>query len=309
MRRAVIDIGTNSVKLLVADVSNGQVDPVREESEQTRLGAGFYSEHRLQPDAITRTAEAVVRFCQIARSWKANSLRVIATSAARDAVNQDTLVARVKSASGLDMEVISGEQEAEWAFLGVCTDPQFAKESLLILDVGGGSTEFIAGNHRHRTFQQSFPIGTVRLLEQVRPSDPPLETDWIGCERYLESVLEKEVRPRLLPALARLDGHPVRLVGTGGTSAILASIEMQLGEFDRAKIEQTLLGSARVWHYQKLLWSMPLQERRLLCGLPPNRADVILFGVAVFAVVMRSFGLEELRISTRGIRFAAVLTS
>jgi len=175
-RRAVIDVGTNSVKLLVADVSGREVQPVWEESKQTRLGRGFYETHRLQPDAIDATGKAVAQFSETAGKHQANSVRVIATSAARDAVNADELSSAIERASGLKMEIVSGEQEADWVFQGVTTDPTLAGpagQMLLLLDVGGGSTELILGLGEQICFRQSFPLGTVRLLEKYPPSDPP----------------------------------------------------------------------------------------------------------------------------------------
>src|SRR5579863_277732 len=118
VRRAVIDVGTNSVKLLVADVEGDDVHPVLEESRQTRLGKNFYDTHRLQPDAVDQTAKAVAEFAQLARDKSSNSIRVFATSAARDAVNSDDLASAIAGASQLRLEIISGEQEAEWAFQG-----------------------------------------------------------------------------------------------------------------------------------------------------------------------------------------------
>jgi len=144
-RRAVIDVGTNSIKLLVADIAGGVVEPVLEMSEQTRLGAGFFETRQLQPQAIAQTARAVASFAAKARELRAVSTRVIATSAARDAVNPGELTSAIESAAALKVEIISGEQEADLAFQGVNTDPELAQHPLLLLDVGGGSTEFILG--------------------------------------------------------------------------------------------------------------------------------------------------------------------
>src|SRR5271165_2009119 len=127
VRRAVIDVGTNSVKLLVADVAGRDVSPVLEESRQSRLGRGFYESHRLQPEAVARTVEAVWEFAEIARDKSAVSVRVIATSAARDAVNAADLTNSIERASGLKTEIITGEREAEWVFQGVATDPELAR--------------------------------------------------------------------------------------------------------------------------------------------------------------------------------------
>src|SRR5215831_10551278 len=151
-RRAVIDVGTNSVKLLVADVQGHDVRPIYEDSKQTRLGQGFYETHELQPEPIANTARAVAKFSALARELHAVSIRVIATSAARDAVNAQALISAIENAAAVKVEIISGDQEAEWAFHGVTTDPGLAKQPLLLLDVGGGSTEFILGKGEHKHF-------------------------------------------------------------------------------------------------------------------------------------------------------------
>ena len=192
-RRAVIDVGTNSIKLLIADVSGHDVRPVHEESRQTRLGKGFYDTHRLQPEAIARTAEAVWEFAQIARERNAGSIRIIATSAARDAQNPGDLTSTIERVSGLKVIIISGEQEAEWAFQGVTTDAELAKPPLLLLDVGGGSAQFILGQGEHKHFVRSFPVGAVRLLEKFPHGDPPKRAEFVACRDWIRDFLKKEV--------------------------------------------------------------------------------------------------------------------
>ena len=168
-RHGVIDIGTNSVKVLVGEVGEGQVTPLLEASEQTRLGEGFYETHLLRTEAIAHTAQALVRFLELASSLEVARPRLIATSAARDARNCQELITSVEKAAQLPLEIISGEQEAEWVFQGVTTDPRLEGRALLILDVGGGSTEMILGEKGHHVLRQSFPMGSVRLLEKLRP--------------------------------------------------------------------------------------------------------------------------------------------
>ncbi len=311
-RRAVIDIGTNSVKLLVAEVAGLVVNPLWEESQQTRLGRGFYETHQLQAEPIASTARAVTKFAATARAWQAVSLRVIATSAARDAVNSQDLLSAIHAAAGLPVEIISGEQEADWAFQGVTTDPELAKHPLLLLDVGGGSTEFILGHGTHQDFRHSFPLGTVRLLEKTPPSDPPTPGELAACRKWLREFLRDQVRPKLEGELRQErqfdpEHRRVQLVGTGGTTAILARIEASMPDYDRARIEATRLKLDRVqWQVQRL-WSLPLAERRDIIGLPKNRADVILSGGAIYEAVMEEFDFAELRVTTRGLRFAAVM--
>ncbi len=203
VRRAVIDVGTNSIKLLVADVSGREVRPIHEESRQTRLGKGFYATHQLQPETVAHTAAVVWEFAQIAREKNAGSIRVVATSAARDAVNPEDLTTAIERAADLKVEIISGEQEAEWVFQGVCTDFELARQHLLLLDVGGGSTEFILGHGAQKHFAQSFPLGTVRLLEKLPHSDPPTSSEFNTCRDWVRNFLRSEVRPKLGPALRR----------------------------------------------------------------------------------------------------------
>jgi exopolyphosphatase/guanosine-5'-triphosphate,3'-diphosphate pyrophosphatase len=306
IRRAVIDVGTNSVKLLVADVCGRDVRPVGEESRQTRLGKGFYETHRLQPDAIARTAEAVAEFEKIARANSAASIRVIATSAARDAVNPTDLTAAIERTSGLKTEIITGAREAEWAFQGAATDTELAEQPLLLLDVGGGSTEFILGHGAKKSFAHSFPLGTVRLMEKFPHSDPPTKSEFNSCRDWLKDFLHGEVRPQLEPALKKEPGE-IKLVGTGGTTSILARMEKKLDRFDREKIERAVLSFEQVVAHRKNLWKLPLAERKEIPGLPKLRADVILTGVLIYEAVMEEFNFKELRVNTRGLRFAAVM--
>ncbi len=306
VRRAVIDVGTNSIKLLVADVRGRDVQPVHEESRQTRLGKGFYESNRLQPEAVARTAEAVWEFAEIARDKSAASIRVIATSAARDAVNPADLTSAIERAAGLKTEIISGAREAEWVFQGVATDAELATQPLLLLDVGGGSTEFILGRGAKKSFARSFPLGTVRLMEQFPHGDPPSRSEFQACRDWLKNFLHGAVRPQLEPAL-KIETGKIRLVGTGGTTSILARIEKKLDRFDREKIERTVLSFDQIVAHRKNLWRLPLAGRKEIVGLPKQRADVILTGVLIYEMVMEEFGFKELRVSTRGLRFAAVM--
>ena len=306
--RAVIDVGTNSVKLLIAEVTSGGVHPVHEESRQTRLGQGFYETHELQPTPIAHTAEAVRVFADTARAKHCHTIRVIATSAARDAVNPTALTSAILQASGLVTEIISGAREADWAFQGVATDTELAKYPLLLLDVGGGSTEFILGHGQKKNFAHSFPLGTVRLMERFPVSDPPTPAEYAACHDWLKHFLNAEVRPQLYPALQlEQKNGAVQLVGTGGTSSILARLETQSDRFDREQIESTVLTFDRLVAHRQNLWFLPLAERKEIKGLPKLRADVILTGALIFEAVMAEFGFTELRVSTRGLRFAAVM--
>jgi exopolyphosphatase/guanosine-5'-triphosphate,3'-diphosphate pyrophosphatase len=309
-RRAVLDVGTNSVKLLVADVA-AEITPVWEESRQTRLGQGFYETHQLSGEAIARTARAAAELLATARSHRAEVIRIVATSAARDAQNAGELTTALEAATGLRLEIISGEQEADWVFDGVTTDPALARQPVLLLDVGGGSTEFILGQGHQKHFRHSFRLGTVRLLETIPHSDPPSRAELAETRQWVETFLRDKVQPLLDPPLERESRNTnptpaITLVGTGGTATILARLELRLETFDRSAIEQVRITLPRLQQHMETLWSLPLARRESIVGLPRKRADVILPGVVIFATVMKILGFGELRISTRGLRFGAV---
>jgi exopolyphosphatase / guanosine-5'-triphosphate,3'-diphosphate pyrophosphatase len=305
-RHAVIDVGTNSVKLLVAEVSPQGVHPLFETGCQTRLGSGSYESRRLSQAAIARTARAIAGFVAESARWHPRAPRVIGTSAARDAANPEELRAAVREICGLEMEILSGEQEADWAFLGVASDPALRRRPLLIVDAGGGSTEFIVGEGVQSHFRRSFRLGTVRLLERLKPADPPTEEDWAHCQRLVEAVFDREICPSVGPALTAFHGRKTQLVGTSGTTSILARIAAGLATFDRDRIEATRLSLLQVRREREHLWRLPLAERRRVPGLPGDRADVILTGVAIYEAVMDKLGFAGLRVSARGLRFAAV---
>jgi len=305
-RRAVIDVGTNSVKLLVADVAGSRITPVLEVSNQTRLGAGFYATRQLQHAAIASTAAAAAGYSARAAKLGASFVRIIGTSAARDALNAAELAAAICQESGLPIEILSGEQEAEWVFRGVASDPNLARLPVLILDVGGGSTEFIVGENSVPRFCRSYPLGTVRLLEQLQPGDPPGLDALRRCRAVLRDFLDQHVVPALEPALLPCAG-PAQLVGTSGTASILARIQAQAEDFNREQIEATVLPAGRLRALLEEQWQLPLAGRRKTRGLPPDRADVILTGMAIYEAIMDRFGFARLRISTRGLRYWALL--
>jgi exopolyphosphatase/guanosine-5'-triphosphate,3'-diphosphate pyrophosphatase len=145
------------------------------------------------------------------------------------------------------------------------------------------------------------------LLERIRPSDPPQENEWVACRDQLRNFLREQVLPQIKEPLLRCAGRSVQLVVTGGTASILAAMHLQLAAFDRGRIEALRLAREDVLHRRKLLWTLPLAERRMLTGLPPNRADVILMGVAILSAIMEEFDFPAMRVSTRGLRFAALM--
>ena len=260
----------------------------------------------MQPEAIARTAEAVAEFAKTARERNSSSVRVVATSAARDAINPNDLISAIERASGLKTEIISGAREAEWAFQGVATDLELTKTPLLLLDVGGGSTNLFWVAAWKNILRTVFRSARCGCMEKFPHSDPPTSGEFTACRDWLKNFLHHEVRPQLEPALKNETGE-IQVVGTGGTTSILARIEKRLDRHDREKIESTILSFEQVVAHRKNLWKLPLAGRKEIPGLPKLRADVILTGVLIYETVMEEFGFKELRVSTRGLRFAAVM--
>ena len=286
MRRAVIDIGTNTVKLLVADVRDGQVFTVAAKDKTTRLGEGVDATRQLKPTAVARTVAAIVDYVADANKLGA-SLTAFTTSAARDAGNQQDFLEAVRRQCGLEVEVLSGQREAEFIFRGVTSDPAWATNQLLVLDIGGGSAEFIQGAAGKIERWQSLPLGAVRITEQFR-------------DRTFAELAE-HLRTTLCAALAGYDLTGRRFIATGGATTTLGRVAT--GKADHADLTFEEV-SGLVAH----LNAMPLAERRQVPGLPPDRADIIVAGGAVLMFAMEALGATILTVSTRNLRYGALLS-
>jgi len=309
-RCAAIDIGTNSIKLLVGGVdADGTVVPVWETSEQTRLGEGLYDSGRLKPEAILRTVTGVGRLMELARSHGARRVAAVATCAAREAVNGVGLQEAVREATGLEVRVLTGDEEAEWTFQGVTSETCLREGLLLVADVGGGSTELVLGQGRTAGFRCSIELGTVRLLERQATADPPREEDWVNCREAIQRTLEEALSPEARCRLLGATGTAARLVGAGGTATILARLERGVESYDRKRLEGTVFSLARLRAIREELWSLPLADRRERRGMPADRADVMLMGAGIYEGILAGLGCGELNISLRGLRFGVLLNS
>lgn len=287
MRRAVIDIGTNTVKLLVADVHHGLILPIVSKDITTRLGEGLQSSRQLTPAAIARTLDAVAGYVADAREHDVAGIRAIATSAVRDAGNRDVFLAAVRDRCGLPVEVVTGDQEAELIFYGVTSDPAFAGGDLLVMDVGGGSVEFICGRAGHIERHQSLPAGAVRLTERFGDDFPALAA-------FLRTTFRAALRDY------RAAGR--QFVATGGANTTL--VRVATGRVDHAELtfEEVFALVAR-------LHALTLAERRQLPGMPADRADIIVAGAAALAFGMEATAAARVVVSARNLRYGALLAA
>jgi exopolyphosphatase/guanosine-5'-triphosphate,3'-diphosphate pyrophosphatase len=287
MRRTVIDIGTNTVKLLVADVSERQAVPIAAKDRTTRLGEGVDDSRRLLPAAMARTVRAIQDFLAEARALGATDCVAVATSAARDAANCDEFLAQVRQTCGLEVELITGDREAELIFRGVSSDPEWSGRRILVVDVGGGSAEFIQGCDGKMELFRSLPLGALRLTEKF------------GEGRFAE--LCEHLRATLRNALAGYQTSGCRLIATGGTMVTLARVEC--GAVDHATISR-----AKLQALVRKLEALPLADRKKVPGLPPERADIIVAGGAVLLVAMEVLKASELTVSIRNLRYGALVS-
>lgn len=293
-RFATIDVGTNTVLLLVAERGpDGAFRAVDERMELTRLGRGVDETKRLAPDAIDETVRAVDAFAAAARDAGAIRLVITATSAARDAANGHEFFDRASRAAGVPVEVISGDAEAQAAYGSARRDFGAAGEPIVVLDIGGGSTELTYGEGGEVSFQRSFDVGAVRLTERWLRADPPFLAELHSLRSDLAGTLRGAPRP---PAGARL-------VGIAGTVTTLCALSLGLESYDGARVHGRRLAAAEVRDLSVRLAAMPLAERRRVPGLPAKRADVIVAGAEILLAVMEALGFEELTVSDRGVRW------
>jgi len=294
-RVAAVDIGTNSVRLLVAD-GEGHGDPRRAEVAPverlmriTRLGQGVDDARALHPDAIARTVAVLREYREVVERLDVGRIRATATSAARDSSNRDELFAAVHDALGVTPELLSGDEEAALSFLGA-TATLDAPAPRLVVDIGGGSTEFVLGTDEPVGLV-SLDMGCVRITEQFLHSDPPAPEELSNAIAWVRDLVADV--PRVIPA-AR---DAATLVGLAGTVTTVAAVELGLPEYDAEKIHGFRLSRAAVEDVFRTFATETAAQRATNPGLEPGRVDVIVGGVVVLAGILRTLNFDEVLVS------------
>lgn len=303
--QAVIDVGSNSVRLLVARRVEGGWQRLAEELITTRLGAAVAENGLLSSQAIDRTVEALRRLAaQAARFGAANPL-AIATSAVREAANRDVLLVRAWEEAGVPLRVISGEEEGELSFRGALTGLHVAEDTPVVMcDVGGGSTELIVGEGSGRVQHVfSLPYGAVRLAAQQ------------GQREGVQSVLSRlrsdlgEVVRKAAPDVT-FRGREATLLCVGGTATTLAALDLRLSEYEPERINGYALTGERLEDWLDRLWWMDVEERKQLPGMPAGRADIMPFGLAILSAVAGAWSKwtgDRLVVSDNDLLYGALL--
>jgi exopolyphosphatase/guanosine-5'-triphosphate,3'-diphosphate pyrophosphatase len=284
MRVAAIDLGTNSTRLLVADVDGSGVQWLARETRITRLGEGVDERHRLLPLPIARVRNVLTDFRRQAEELGAERSLAVATSAVRDAENGEAFLGEVEWSYGFATRLASGDDEAELTLRGVSTGRDL-DEGTLVVDVGGGSTELIAAD-----FRVSLDVGSVRLTERFLHSDPPTTEELDASAKEVKTLLADRVPDEIRERTSTL-------VGVAGTITTLAALELH--GYDPNQVHGHVLTPEVVALELARLASVPVDERRRLAGLEPERAPVIVGGAIVVRELMSHFGVDTLEVSER----------
>jgi len=291
----VVDVGSNSTRLLVADVDDRQVDVLERRSQVTRLGRGVDLSGQLSEEAIDAVCDAVADYVSLYEGAGAERVVAIATSAVRDAANGDAFVAELRERFALSARVLDGAEEARLTYLGATmADPPTIPT--LVIDIGGGSTELILGTGTEIGFRTSLQTGVVRQTERHLPSDPPTTVE-------LEA-LASDVRGPIEEAAAAAEGpRPAAGIAVAGTPTSLAAVELKLEPYDSDRVHGHVLSLGEVQHQLSSLASLSLDERRRVQGLHPDRAPTIIAGIVILVETMRAFGLDRVEVSEHDILY------
>jgi exopolyphosphatase/guanosine-5'-triphosphate,3'-diphosphate pyrophosphatase len=299
-RIGVVDLGTNSTRLLVADVRDGAIDELERRTVVTRFGEGVDATGRLSEAAMGRVDEALASYRELIDRLRADRVVAVATSAMRDAENGPAYREHVHDRFGIDARTISGDREARLSFLGA-TAGRDGRASTMLVDIGGGSTEYVVGRPREDPeFHVSTRMGSVRHTERFLAQDPPApeEVDALRADagRLLKEQVPAEVRDPTEHGIA-----------VAGTATTLAAIDQELDPYDPERVHGYRLDLSSCERILAMLAALPLEERRGVTGLHPDRAPSIVAGAAILVESIRGFGLDAVEISEADILHGAAL--
>jgi exopolyphosphatase / guanosine-5'-triphosphate,3'-diphosphate pyrophosphatase len=302
MKVAVVDIGTNSTRLLIAEVGDGRVEELDRRTAVTRLGEGLEASGRLAEAAIGRVSDALASYCEAIDAYGAERVVAVATSAMRDAANGPAFRDEIQRRFGMDARTISGDEEARLTFLGATAGRNSGADTLVI-DIGGGSTEYVTGRPgADPDFHVSTRMGSVRHTERHLHHDPPTPDELDALAEDARAVVEADV-----PEDVR--EHVDAGIAVAGTATSLAAIDQELDPYDPERVHGYRLSIARCEALVDRLAALTVAQRRELAGLHPDRAPTILAGAVILLESMRAFGLDSVEISEADILHGAALAA
>jgi exopolyphosphatase/guanosine-5'-triphosphate,3'-diphosphate pyrophosphatase len=297
-RFATIDVGTNTILLLVAELDeDGAFRVLTDRAEIARLGEGVDRTRSLSAAGVERALVVLREYVHACRNFGVEEIAAAGTSALRDALNAKSFLARLKQEFKLDLRVLSGREEAAYSYLAVQKGLQLDAQDVLVVDVGGGSTEFILAKDGKLHGLASLDVGSVRLTERFLASDPARKEE---CDRLIQTVDQS-----LTKLLADWGGEPSRttMVGIAGTFTTLSAVEKGLTHYSHSEVHGSRLSRAEVERQVELYRARTVAERKQIAGLEPKRADVILAGALAIQRIMTLFDIDEAIVSDQGIRY------
>jgi exopolyphosphatase / guanosine-5'-triphosphate,3'-diphosphate pyrophosphatase len=300
-RVAAVDLGTNSTRLLVADIEDGRIRELRRETRVTRLGEGVDSRHRLLPLPIARVRNVLSEFRRIIETFGVERTLAIATSAVRDAENGEAFLGEIEWSYGFATRLLSGDEEALLTFRGVTSDRSLT-EGTVIVDPGGGSTEFVVGGPDGVHWHESLDVGSTRLTERFLRSDPPTAEELAACAAATRTLLIERVPDDVRVSVSSA-------IGVGGTVTSIAALALGLEEYERDRVHGHVLGADAVQRQLDRLASVPLEERRTIRPLDPQRAPVIVAGAVIVREAVDFFELDGIEVSERDVLDGAALAA
>jgi exopolyphosphatase/guanosine-5'-triphosphate,3'-diphosphate pyrophosphatase len=295
VRVATVDIGTNTVLLLVAQrAPSGDLTALVERATITRLGQGVDRSRRFAPEALERTRACLEEYGRVLRELGVDRIAVVGTSAMRDAAGGELLRACVRESFGVDAAVVSGAEEARLTFRGALSGLTLPAEAVAVFDIGGGSTEVVVGRAPPPAidFASSFDIGSVRLTERIVAHDPPSTEETVALERAAGSAF-RDV-PELSGQLP---------VGVAGTMTTLAAVQLRLAAYDGARVHGHTMTRSELRRVVSELAALPLEARRSIAGMEPKRADVIVAGGFIALALLEHWRSDAVVVSDRGVRW------
>lgn len=290
-----IDVGSNTIRLLIGRVENRKITRLRTGMVITRLAAGIGETGLLNADNMEKSVSVLKAFSDIISIYGILHVKAVGTSALREAKNSEEFMRRVLSETGINIEVISGEEEAELTARGVIFDlPE--TDSSLIVDIGGGSAEWIFCQNSSPVEMGTIPTGVVKLFDNHIKSDPPTKADTISLRRETEIILT-----RIKTQMGHLINSRTVFIGTAGTVTTLASIDIGLERYDHEKLHRHTISLEKLYAISGRLISIPLSERKKMIGLEPERADLIIPGILFTINIMELFGFDNILVSDDGL--------
>ena len=296
MRVAAVDLGTNTTRLLVADVAEGRLDEVHRESRITRLGESVDARHRLLPAPVARVRNALADYRRTLESLGAERTLAIATSAVREAENGEAFLGEIEWSYGFATRLLAGDDEALMTRRGVASGRELSPGTLVV-DIGGGSTELVLDG-----FHASLELGAVRHTERFLAGDPPTAEELARCAGAVRAVLAGRVSDEIRAAATGA-------VGVAGTVTTLAALDLGLERYDRARVDRHRLTTTAARAQLERLAALPLVERREVPALEPERAPVIVAGGVILTEILDFFALDAIDVSERDILDGAALAA